>query len=218
MVQNENTPPLRSSQPAVDIPGFFDLVEEALTLYVKTEGPPDQTRPILVHEFPKERIAKPDDKFDVITFKVALSEMAATMNDGSKPRSPRLRESKPHPKLAGYNITIGGWWELVQAEFTVWSKSSRNADLVADWFHKFMMKYAFLYKLFLSRGVQNFRFVKRADDDVDQSFGQELYKRRLTYEFRLETLIGAEQKQLTDVDVNYGVENNTDTITLTSTH
>lgn len=216
-VQNENTPPLRSSQPAVDIPGFFDLVEQALNLYIKTEGQPDQTRPTLVHEFPKERLAQPDNKFDVITFKVASSEMAPTMNDGSKPRSPRLREVKNHPKLAGFNVAVDGWWELVQAEFTVWSKSSRNADLIADWFHKFMVKYAFIYKLFLSRGVTNFRFVKRADDDVDRSFGQELYKRRLTYEFRLEILIGFEQKQLTDLDINYGVSGPHDTIVLKPT-
>jgi len=209
-------PPLRSTQPAVDIPGFFDAVEQALALYIKTEGPPDNTSPTMVHEFPKERLAKPDDKFDVITFKVASSEMAPTMNDGSKPRSPVQREVKPHPKLAGYNLQINGWWELVNAEFSVWSKSSRNADLVAAWFHGFMVKYAFLYKFFMSRGVQHFRFVKRADDDVVQSYGQELYRRRLTYEFRLEMLFGIEQKRLTDVDINYGIDKQTDSIEIKS--
>lgn len=197
-------PPLRSSQPAVDIPGFFDAVEQALALHIKTDGTPDGTKPTLVHEFPKERLAKPDDKFDIITFKVASSEMAPTMKDGSKPRSPVQRESKPHPTLKGYNIQINAWWELVQAEFSVWSKSSRNADSIAAWFHDFMVKYAFIHKFFTSRGVQVFRFVKRADDDVDHSFGQELYRRRLTYEFRLETLFGIEQKLLTDIDVTYG--------------
>ena len=215
MVQNENTPPLRSSQPAVDIPGFFDAVEKALLVHLKSEGPPDQTTPKLVHEFPKERIAKADDKFDVITFKVASSVMAPTMNDGSAPRTPKVREVKKHGALDGFNIEVQGWWELVQAEFSIWSKSSRNADLIADWFHKFMMKYAFIYKYFLGRGVQQFRFVKRADDDVDQSYGQELYRRRLTYEVRLETLIALEQKQLTDLDITYGVSGKSDTITIT---
>ncbi len=209
-------PPMRSSQPAVDIPGFFDAVEQALALYIKTEGTPDNTSPTMVHEFPKERLAKPDDKFDIITFKVASSEMAPTMNDGSKPRSPVQRDVKPHPKLAGYNLQISGWWELVNAEFSVWSKSSRNADLVTAWFHTFMVKYAFLYKYFMSRGVQHFRFAKRADDDVVESFGQELYRRRLTYEFRLETLFGIEQKRLTDVDVNYGIDKQVDSIEIKS--
>lgn len=217
VVGEGDVPPLKSSLPAVDIPGFFDAVEQAMALYIKTEGQPDGTKPTLVHEFPKERLAKPDDQFDVITFKVASAEMAPTMNDGSKPRTPRLREVKKHDNLGGFNIHIEGWWELIQAEFSVWSKSSRNADLVTDWFHTFIRKYAFIYKFFLARGVQNFRFVKRADDDVDQSFGQELYKRRLTYEFRLETLFAAEQKQLTDLDVNYGVSGANDSINLKPT-
>lgn len=217
MTPNENLPPLRSILPAIDIPGFFDVVEQAMLLYIKTEGKPDNTSPVLVHEFPKERLAKPDDKFDIITFKVTSSVMAPTMNDGSTPRSPRLRQIKNHPRLGGYNLVVEGWWELVQAEFTIWSKSSRNADTIAAWFHGFMVRYAFLYKFFQARGAQNFRFVQRADDDVDQSFGQELYKRRLTYEFRLETLIGLEQKQLTDLDINYGVSGASDSITLKPT-
>lgn len=214
MSTNAILPPLRSSRPAADIPSFFEAIEQALALYIKSEGTPDNTKPVLVHEFPKERLAKPDDVFDVITFKVALSEMAPTMNDGSKPRSPSLRESKLHPKLAGFNLDVFGWRELVQAEFIIWSKSSRNADAISDWFHKFMMKYAFIYKFFLARGVQNFRFVHRKDDDVDQVFGQEVYRRHLTYEFRLETLVGAEVKQLTDLDVKYGIYNQVDSIEL----
>lgn len=199
--------PIKSSRPAVDIPGFFDAVEQAMDLHIKSEGTPDGTKPTLVHEFPKERLAKPDDLFDVITFKVASSEMAPTMNDGSRPRSPVQRETRSHPTLGGYNLQIVGWWELVQAEFTIWSKSSRNSDTVAAWFHQFIVKYAFIYKFFMARGVQHFRFVKRADDDIDQSFGQEVYKRRLTYEFRLETLFAYEPKQLTNVDVTYGIKN-----------
>lgn len=200
-------PPLKSSLSTVDIPGFFDAVEQAMRLHIKTVGTPDGTKPTLVHDFPKERIAKPDDIFDVITFKVASSEMAPTLNDGSKPRNPVQRTIGPHPVLAGFNLQIVGWWELVQAEFTVWSKNSRNADLVTAWFHKFIVTYAFIYKFFMARGVQHFRFVKRADDDVDHSFGQEVYKRRLTYEFRLDTLFAYEPKQLTDVDIVYGIKN-----------
>lgn len=213
-VQNENTPPLRSSQPAVDIPGFFEAVIAASEVFLQTEGPPDNTKPKIVHEFPRERLAITDDPLDVITFKVLKSTMAPTTNDGRAPRSPKQRESKPHPTLKGFNLVTQGWWELVQAEFSVWSKSSRNADSIAYWFHIFMMKYAFIYKYFMSRGVANFRFVERADDDVDHSWNQELYRRRLTYEFRLETLIGEEAKQLTDLTVNYGVSGANDSISI----
>lgn len=216
-VEDEGLPPLRSSRPAVDIPGFFDSVAQALVLYAKTEGVPVNTTPTFVHEFPKERLAIPDQPFDVITFKVAEASMAPTTNDGRAPRGPKVRETRPHEKLAGFNIQVYGWWELVQPQFIIWSKSSRNADLITDWFHKFIMRYAHVYKYFQARGAQNFRFVKRADDDVDMTFGQELYLRRLTYEFRLETLFGFEQKQLTDVDISYGVSSAHDTINIKPT-
>jgi len=217
MSQTNIVPPLRSSQPAVDIPGFFDAVAQAFAMHLKTQGPADDNlSPAFVHEFPKERLAKTDDKFDVITFKVLSSVMAPTTNDGRAPRGPRERETKPHSSMTGFNVQVDGWWELVQAEFSIWSKSNRNADVITDWFHKFMMRYAHAYKFFMARGVQNFRFVKRADDDVDHSWDQELYRRRLVYEFRLETLIAYEQKTLTDVDINYGVTSAHDSITAQS--
>lgn len=207
-------PPLRSSQPAVDIPGFFDAVEKALKVFIKAEGPPDNTVPVFVHEFPKERLAQTDQPFDIITFKVHEATMAPTMNDGSKPRSPKLRQVKDYPKLEGFSLEVYGWWELVQAEFTIWSKSSRNADAITAWFHYFMMKYAFVYKFFMSRGVENFRFVRRADDDRDTSYQQEVYRRRLIYEFRLESLFTAEQKKLTELDIKYGVSGSNDVIVI----
>lgn len=210
----EMPPPLRSSQPAVNIPGFFSAIEKALQTFIKTEGTPDGVTPVFVHEFPKERLAETDKPLDIITFKVLSSEMAPTTNDGRKPRGPVQRQSKDHPTLAGFNLEVFAWWELVQAEFSIWSKSSRNGDAITAWFHYFMMKYAFVYKFFMSRGVEHFRFVKRADDDLDTSFGQELYRRRLVYEFRLETLFAAEQKKLTEIDIHYGVSGPNDTIVI----
>lgn len=218
MSTDKTVPPLRSSQPAVDIPGFFDATAQAFALHLKTVGPPDDNmKPAFVHEFPKERLARTDDKLDLVTFRVLDAVMAPTLNDGSTPRGPKLRESKTHDKMHGFSIQVVGWWELVQAEFSIWSKSSRNADTVANWFHQFMMRYAHVYKFFQARGVQNFRFVKRADDDVDHNWGQEIYRRRLIYEFRLETLFAFEQKQLTDLDINYGVKGPNDSIVLKPT-
>jgi hypothetical protein len=207
-------PPLRSTQPAVDIPGFFDAVEKALLVYIKADGTPDNTTPIFVHEFPKERLAEADKPFDIITFKVLDASMAPTMNDGSSPRGPKRRQIREDPKKAGYNLDTYGWWELVQAEFSIWSKSNRNADAITAWFHLFMMKYAFVYKFFMSRGVEQFRFVCRRDDDRDTSYGQEVYRRRLVYEFRLESLFTTEVKQFTELNVNYGVSGPNDTIVI----
>jgi hypothetical protein len=200
-------PPGRSPLPAASIPIFFDIVEKALALHIKAEGTPDGTRPKFVREFPKERIAKPDQVFDVITAKVVSSEMAPTLNDGTKPRAPVQRQSKPNPELGGYNEVVYGWWELVNVQFMVWSKSSRNADLIGDWFHAFMMRYAFAYHFYQARGIQLFRFVKRWDDEVDHSFGQEVYTRIIQYEFKLETLMKFDHKQLTNLDITYGIKN-----------
>src|SRR5271163_2470122 len=99
---NYNPPPLRSPRKATSIPEFFKLVEQAMGIYIQTRGTPDATTPVLVHEFPKERLAKVDDPLDIITFKVSESKIAPTMKDGSTPRGPLRRESIKHPTKAGY--------------------------------------------------------------------------------------------------------------------
>ena len=209
------TPPLRSSLPAVDIPQYFDAVEKALKIHIKSTPPPDGVVPEFLHEFPRERITKPDVPFDVITFRVVKSSMAPTMNDGSTPRAPKQRQVMPHPELAGYNLITYGWWELVTVEFSIWSRSNLRADLLTNWFHRFMMKYATQLDFFDARGVQHFRFVERGDDDFDSEQRQELYRRRLQYEIRLEYLDALMEKTLESVDLIIRVAKQTDTIVLT---
>lgn len=195
-------PPLRSSEPAADIQGFFKAVGEALDLHVKTAGAPDGIAPVYVHSFPKERLSKPGTPFDVITHHVSDGSMAATSNDGSRiPREPALRQRKPHPTKAGYNLCYQGWWEDVTAVFTIWSNSNENADELANWFHKFLMRYAYFYGFFKARGISQFRYVRRMEDTTEDREGQELYVRRLAYRFRLEYLDTFEERQLTDLTV-----------------
>jgi hypothetical protein len=209
-------PPTRSSLPATDIPRFFDGVEKALALHIKSDGTPDGVSPQFEHSFPQERLSKADDPFDIITFRVLNSSMAPTLNDGSTPRSPKQRQSTPHPELAGYNLAIWGWWEMVTVEFSVWSKSNARADILTDWFHKFIMKYATVLNFFMARGVSNFKFVSRGDDDFDPVERQEIYRRRLRYEFRLEYLVPLMEKTIQSVDINVGInKNQIDTIEIT---
>jgi len=209
-------PPIRSTLPAVDIPGFFDAVEAALQIHIKSYGTPEGTTPKFEHEFPRERMTKTDDPFDVITFRVVSSSMAPTMNDGSAPRTPEVRQIMPHPKQAGYNLVVYGWWELVIVEFSIWSRSNLRADLLTNWFHRFMVKYATELDYFLARGVQHFRFVARGDDDFDSEQRQEIYRRRLKYEIRLEYLDTLMEKTLQSVDLIIGVAKQTDTIVIPS--
>ena len=209
-------PRMRSSLPAVDTQGFFDAVGDALTLYMSTEegAPPAGTKPQYVHAWPRERLTKADDPFDVITFRVLNAGMAPTMRDGAAPMRIDLRETKPHPTLAGYNLLIYAWSEDATFEFCVWSRSNNRADVLTAWFHKFLMVYAHGLQYFKARGVQNFRFVARRDDDFDPEQGQELYRRRLVYAARLEVLNALVDKQLTSVDINIAVPTQTDTISV----
>jgi hypothetical protein len=196
-------PPLRSSEAAADIQGFFRIVGEALAVHVKTAGTPDGVTPVYVHSFPKERLSEAGKPFDVVTHHVLDGGMSATSNDGSRiPREPALRERTPHPTKAGYNLCNQGWWEDTAVVFTIWSNSNENADELTTWFHKFLMRYAYFYGYFKAYGIQQFRFVKRLEDGTEDREGQELYHRRLVYSCRLEYLDSFEERQLTDVTVH----------------
>jgi hypothetical protein len=207
----------RSPLPAVNIDGFFRMISQALALYIKTEGPPENISPILVEEFPRERLTKQDDSFDIITFRVKTSTMAASTNSDIIPKRPSLRESRPSTsKGPDYNENVYGWWETVQPEFTIWSRSNANANNMTEWFHVFLMKYAYFTKYFAGRGIENFVFLERVDQAIDHNEGQEVYKRLLLYEFRLNRLVTTETRVLTNVGVTYGIGNETDQIQLTS--
>jgi hypothetical protein len=212
----ELTPPrLRSSLPAVDIGGFFKAVDEALNLHLGSSKWPEGTKPVLVHSFPKERITKPDDPFDVITFSVGGSEMAATSNDGSRiPRGPTLRDKVVSKTKYGYDNVTVAWKEEVAVIFNIWSRSNRRADDMVNWFHRFMMKYGAVYKFFMARGVDRFQFVRRGRDEVENVEGQEIYKRSLVYMIRIEYVDVLEEKLLETVTLNVGVVLPTDTIEL----
>lgn len=205
---NNIVPPLRSTQPAADIQGFFKIVGEALNLHIKTEGPPDGNVPVYVEDFPKERLDKPDDPFYVITFAVDGCEMSSTSNDADRrPRLPVIRNEIQHPSLEGYNLVTFGWWEDAVVIFTIWGRTNGNANNLGIWFHKFMMKYAGMFKFFDARGVQQFRFVKRLQDATTQQEGQEIYSRSFAYSIRVEYLDTAIRRQITNISPSVNGQN-----------
>ncbi len=215
-VKPELIPPrLRSSLPAVDIQGFFKAVEDALKLHLASSKWPEGTKPTFVHSFPKARLIQPDDPFDVITFSVGGSEMAATSNDGSRiPRGPQIRDKVARKVKYGYDNVTMAWKEEVAVVFNIWSKSNRRADDMVNWFHRFMMKYGAIYKFFMARGVDRFQFVKRGRDEVENAEGQEVYKRSLVYMIRIEYVDVLEEKLLETINLNVGIALQTDTIEL----
>jgi hypothetical protein len=208
-------PPLRSSKPAADINGFFQIVGQALVEFIKTEGAPEGTVPVYVETFPKERLSEPDTAFDVILFHVVSGEMAPTSNDGATvPRSPMLRNVARIPSQAGYNLAQYGWWENYTVEFEVWSKSNSVANSLAVWFHRFLIRYAYYYKFFEAFGVQQFKFAGRQEDKSDEKENQELQIRRLRYSFRLEFLDTFTERQLTDLTLNFTIKRDVQTVEL----
>jgi hypothetical protein len=207
---------LRSSLPAVDIGGFFEAVSQAFKLHLATKEWPAATQPVLIESFPKERLANPAEPFDVITWSVAEASMAPTDNAGQRiPRAPVLRERAESSRALGYNEATIAWKELVTVVFQVYSRSNKHANDMVNAFHRFMMTYAHGYKFFSTRGVDFFRFAGRKADEVTKvAEGQEVYKRTLTYEIRIEYLQVLLEKQLEYVTINAinAATNETDSI------
>jgi hypothetical protein len=191
--------PLRNKQPAVDIAGFFDLLQQAFAIHVKTLGTPEGVVPIFVETFPKERLTEPDTPFNVITYRISNSIMAPTGNDGRTPRAPSIREVKQSEEKSNYLIQVDGWWEQVIVTFEIWCRDNADANKLVIWFHNFMMTWAFTLKFFEGHGINNFAFVQRLEDTAPRTDDQELYLRQLSYTFRLETLVAFEQRKLTAI-------------------
>jgi hypothetical protein len=197
-------PALRSSLPAVHIGSFFDSIAAVLPLYIKASPPPEGINPVFVHDFPKDRLQTPDTVFNVITFGVTHSEMAPTSNDGTRvPLGPQVRNSVESSKLYKYNNVTLAWKELVDVQFTFYASSNKSADILVEWFHSFIMEYAYVHKYFMARGVDRFRFLARLEDKVDSTAGQEIYQRFLKYQIRIEYLKVLLDRQLQSLDLTF---------------
>lgn len=197
-------PALRSSLPAVHIGSFFDSIAAVLPLYIKATPPPEGIKPVFVHDFPKERLKIPDSVFNVITFGVLRAQMAPSSNDGSRvPLGPQFRDSVASGQLYKYNNTTMAWKELVDVQFTCSAHSNKSADILVEWFHAFIMEYAYVQKYFMARGVDRFRFLERSEDKVNDLDGQEIYQRFLKYQIRIEYLKVLLDRQLQTLDMTY---------------
>lgn len=212
------TPPrIRDVEPAANIAGFFTLVQDAMERHLNTIGGPDGIIPILTEDFPQERLTKTDQAFEAITFRVQEMKMSPLSNDGTRiPRGIQVREVKSSTDKDTYNLIEASWFEDATVVFDIWSKSNANANKLVIWFHNFIYLWANAYKFFEGRGIRNFAFVKRMDDDTALKEGQEIYRRRVAYTFKLENLIKFEQRQITDITINVDFPAGSAPINLTS--
>jgi hypothetical protein len=196
------TPRLRNKQPAVDLAGFFNLLQTAFALHIKTTGQPNGITPVFVESFAKERLSSPGKEFNIITYRIKSATMAPTDNSGSRiPRAPQQRENKQSQDKLDYNVIVQGWWEQITVIFEIWSNDNSNANSLVIWFHKFIFTWAFILKYFQGNGVSNFEFVERLEDTAPRVDEQEVYLRQLSYTFRLENLISFEERQLTQIQL-----------------
>jgi hypothetical protein len=206
----------RTALPAVYLSGFFNAVQQAMSLYRQTEPPPGDNPPLLVEDFPKTRQGQFDTAYDVIQWSVVECVPAGTDRTGHNRRQfrPLVREIIPHPTKDGYSLITYGWWEWATVQFTIFSKSNTTANQLAEWFHFFIMFYSQQLDFMRARGVNKFEFMGRGRDEENERFGgQTLYMRPLKYAFRLEVLKTSEVKTLETIDVKLG-ENPIDEFTL----
>lgn len=188
----------RSALPAVHWDAFFAAVNEAFQLNIANAGPPGQKAPLLVTDWPKQNNGNFETEFDVIVFHILGSEMAATSPDNRRrvPKGPTPREVKPFPGRERYSLVTFGWWEMLHAQFTIYSLSHARADQLTAWFHTMMMRYTFSLNFFRQRGVDYLHFIGRGEDKFSREYGQELYIRTLKYDARLELLQNFSVKNL----------------------
>lgn len=196
-------PRVRSSKPAVDYARFFQVLQEALDLYAKSTQVPDELKPLLVEDYPKNRQGKFDHSFDVITFSIVEAQPAAMSNDGSRrQQAPMLHDYRPHPTKAKYHLVTFGWKEEATIQFTVHAKSNARANELAAWFQRFLMAFIYGVRYFASYGVEKFYFLRRLEDAVIEKYGQELYVRPIQYHVRLNFLDHVELKDLEFVQLD----------------
>jgi hypothetical protein len=203
-----------SAQAAVDLDGFFKAVGLALEIHRKQSRIPNDLQPIYTESFPKERLLKTDDPFDVITFSVGASGMADGSNSGTGKQIPRTIISDVD--LGGYKVAKLQWQEQAHVVFEIWSRSNTSANALVTWFHRFMMRYGYQVKFYRPRGIDLFRFIGRMKDERESKEDQELYVRRLVYEIRLNYVDAFLDKTLESVDVNLSAGGEVESVTISA--
>jgi hypothetical protein len=206
-------PRLRSTHPAANPGEFFDVVEKALLLQLASEQ--TDRKLFFTHSFPKDRLAKPDQEFFGIVFRVLSSVMTPTDNSGSRvPRAPSVRQVVLDPHKTGYADVDFAWKETLTVEFKIYSKASDTRGELVHWFHRFFMRYAYLMKYFEGYGIDKIQFVGRGEDGYETQEMQEVYFGLLTYQCQLEYLETYSKRIIDSLTINASAGNDVLTINI----
>lgn len=189
----------RSPFPAVDLNGFYDLVRQALQVYQLQEGRAEDKLIIYTEEWPPE-------SYERETITVRLNDRQPGVFSRTAPMG-QPRELKPHfrevyddPVYPRYQIYEFGQWMDNIVEFTMWSKTNKEANKLALWFEDFMY-YNMWY--FRKQGV-NQLFLKQRSEDF-QILDKRLVGRPIMYFVRTEKIYQIREKVLESLVVNVTV-------------
>jgi hypothetical protein len=196
-------PPTQSSLPAADIDGFFRSVGEAITLELDLTNVAANRRPIYTEEWPKERLAKPNDPFDFIGYHVVGSRRASLSNRGQRAyKGLQLFNEEPSPVNEGYIRFTFGWLEEAIVQFTIFATSNRRSTDLMKWLQSLLIKYHNLYDFFKARGIDYLVFSERLEDAIEKTENQDLYTRRLQFVVRVPNLLTVEAKSFESIQFN----------------
>lgn len=198
-IQRSPSNRLRSPYPAVDIDGFYSLVEQAMRVYQLAEGRAEDRLIIYTEEYPLVQYER-----ETVTVRLvdrAPAVMGKTAPQG-KPRElkPTVREVYDDPDLPRYQIWELGWMRDNIIEFTMWSQTNKEANKMALWFEDFMNANMWFFR---SRGVNQLYFNGRDGDFV--ILDKRLVGRPLTYFVRTERITQLREKVLEEIVVNLTV-------------
>jgi hypothetical protein len=196
----------RTANAAADWSTFFKGVEAMFDFQTAVTQFPSEKLPLFVEDYPRDRNGNYDHSFNVILWSCGGSQMAPSDNAGSRvPNGIELVE-KVHSRFQkGYDTVTSRWREVMQADFSILSKSNAEGNFLTDWFHRSMMTYAFIDKFFSGYGVTYFKFEGRGPDLKTIDFGQDLYKRILSYSVRLDLLVVEQLKTLETASLTAGL-------------
>ncbi len=198
-IQRSPSNRLRSPYPAVDIDGFYSLVEQAMRVYQLAEGRAEDRLIIYTEEYPLVQYER-----ETVTVRLvdrAPAVMGKTAPQG-KPRElkPTVREVYDDPDLPRYQIWELGWMRDNVIEFTMWSQTNKEANKMALWFEDFMNANMWFFR---SRGVNQLYFNGRDEDFA--ILDKRLVGRPLTYFVRTERITQLREKVLEEIVVNLTV-------------
>jgi len=122
-----------------------------------------------------------------------------------KQAKPMHREFIRDQHWAGHSVEMLGQWFDLLVEFGCFTTDNRSADLLADWFERFMRQNTWVLKL---NGVQELMYFQRLRDSAVTKWRQDLISRTVQYYFRLEEILPTVVRNIRKLDttVNLATE------------